>query len=115
MKTKKNQVLSMSILIVIAFVAFGAIFPNLLGGAAEWMFSVLTRQFGWLYLIAVFFMMVFAFYVALSPLGKLKMGRDEDQPGKTGGRVQYEYQLSEPDVQPGIAVFSRTICFEKTF
>ena len=80
MKTKNNKVLVISILIVLAFVAFGAILPSVLGGAAQWAFSVLTRQFGWLYLIAVFVMMVFAFYVALSPLGKLKMGKESDQP-----------------------------------
>ena len=77
---KENHVLVVSALIVALFVAFGALFPNTLGTGANLIFSVLTDKFGWLYLIVVFLMIVFTFFIALSPMGKLKMGKEEDKP-----------------------------------
>lgn len=41
---------------------------------------MITDNFGWLYLIVVFLMVIFALAVAFSPLGKLKMGKDDDKP-----------------------------------
>lgn len=81
--TKKkggNQVLVVSGIIVIAFVAFGMLFPNTLGSVANLLFSILTEKFGWMYLITVFLLIIFTMFIAVSPMGKLKMGKAEDKP-----------------------------------
>lgn len=77
---KSNHVLVISAIIVVVFVAFGAFFPNALGTAANMIFSALTDNFGWFYLITVFLMVVFALFIALSPMGKLKLGKPDDKP-----------------------------------
>lgn len=79
-KRKDNHVLSISAIIVALFVAFGAFFPNTLGAAAGTIFTFLTEQFGWMYLIVVFGMVIFAVYLVISPLGKLKLGKPDDKP-----------------------------------
>ena len=79
-KKTVNQVLLISAVIVAVFVAFGAAFPDLLGNAANMIFSVLTDKFGWFYLITVFLMVIFAVFIAVSPMGKLKLGKPEDKP-----------------------------------
>lgn len=79
-KKVKNPVLHVSILLTLLFVAFGVFFPNTLAEAASFLFRGLTQNFGWLYLVVVFFMMLFCFVVALSPMGKLKLGKPEDKP-----------------------------------
>lgn len=79
-KKTVNHVLLISAVIVAVFVAFGAAFPDLLGNAANMIFSVLTDKFGWFYLITVFLMVIFAVFVAVSPMGKLKLGKPEDKP-----------------------------------
>lgn len=77
---RKNQVLTVSAAIVAAFTAAGIIFPQTLGSVTGVLFTLLTQNFGWLYLLSVFAMFVFTFFVALSPMGKLKMGKPEDKP-----------------------------------
>ncbi len=77
---KEKHVLVISAVIVAAFVAFGALFPTTLGTISGQLFSVLTDKFGWLYLLTVFLMLLFLFFIALSPMGKLKLGKEEDQP-----------------------------------
>lgn len=77
---KSNHVLVISVIIVAVFVAFGAFFPNTLGAVANMIFSALTDHFGWFYLITVFLMVIFALFIALSPMGTLKLGKPEDKP-----------------------------------
>lgn len=82
MEAKKtdNHVLIVSAIIVTLFVLFGAFFPNTLGSVAGALFSILTQDFGWMYLLVVFLMAIFALFVALSPMGKLKLGKPDDKP-----------------------------------
>ncbi len=79
-KKPMNPVLVVSIIIVAIFVAFGAAFPDLLGAAANFIFAALTDKFGWFYLITVFLMVIFAIFIAVSPMGKLKLGKPDDKP-----------------------------------
>ena len=79
-KRKDHRVLTVSVILVAAFVAFGALFPGALGAAAEVLFTLLTEKFGWMYLLTVFLMALFLLFVALSPMGKLKLGKADDQP-----------------------------------
>lgn len=75
-----NPVLIISAAIVGAFVIFGAIAPATLKAGADWLFSFLTVKFGWLYLITVFVLLLFAIAVGISKFGKIKLGKDEDKP-----------------------------------
>lgn len=77
---KSRKVLIASAIIVVIFVAFGVLFPTTLGTVADILFDFITDKFGWLYLLTVFLLIVFVFFVALSPMGKLKMGKPEDKP-----------------------------------
>ncbi|HMM06350.1 MAG TPA: BCCT family transporter [Clostridiales bacterium] len=77
---KGKEVLVISAVIVAAFVLFGAIFPEQLKVGADWLFSVLTQDFGWFYLFTVFGLLLFALYVAFSRYGKIKLGKDDDKP-----------------------------------
>ncbi|MEG0874449.1 MAG: BCCT family transporter [Clostridiales bacterium] len=75
-----KQVLIISAVITAAFVLFGALFPDQLSAGAGWLFSFLTGDFGWLYLITVFGLLLFAVYIAFSRYGKIKLGKDDDKP-----------------------------------
>lgn len=77
---KDKHVLIISSVIVGLFVAFGAFFPQQLAEGANWLFAFLTRDFGWFYLITVFLLLIFAVGVAVSRFGKIKLGKDDDQP-----------------------------------
>ena len=76
----EKHVLMISAVIVAIFVLFGAIFPEQLKTGADWIFSVLTVDFGWFYLLSVFVMMVFAVFIACSRYGTVKLGLDTDEP-----------------------------------
>ncbi len=79
-KPAGKNVLYISILLTLLFVAWGAVFPanlDLLSGKA---LTFLTTNFGWLYLSAVFFVLLFIIGIALSPYGKIKLGKDDEEP-----------------------------------
>lgn len=77
---KPNYVLIISVVIVVAFVAFGAIAPDTLSAVSNALFAVLTGGFGWLYLLTVFCLVLFATFVALSKFGRIKLGQDDEKP-----------------------------------
>lgn len=79
-RNNDRTVLIVSGILIAVFVLFGALGTEQLGTAANFLFGLLTEKFGWLYLMVVFLMVIFAFAVALSPMGKLKMGKEEDKP-----------------------------------
>lgn len=79
-KNSGKQVLIISAIITAAFVLFGALLPQQLSAGADWLFSFLTEEFGWLYLITVFALLIFAIYIAASRYGKIKLGKDDDKP-----------------------------------
>lgn len=79
-KKKENHVLIVSAVIIAVFVILGAFFPTTLGAVANMLFSVVTDKFGWFFLLTVFAMIIFTLFIALSPMGKLKLGKPEDKP-----------------------------------
>lgn len=78
--TGGKQVLIISSLIVAAFVIFGAIAPEALKTGADWLFAMLTQKFGWFYLLTVFLLLLFAIVIGISKFGKIKLGKDDDEP-----------------------------------
>ncbi|HEX3032595.1 MAG TPA: BCCT family transporter [Bacillota bacterium] len=79
-QSTNRSVLYISAAIVLLFVAFGMFLPDSMSTVVNAVFAFLTTDFGWLYLLAVFIFMVFAFGIALSPYGKIKLGKDDDKP-----------------------------------
>ena len=75
-----KSVMIVSIIIVAAFVIFGALVPDTLKAGADWLFAFLTQKFGWLYLLTVFLLLLFAVAIGISKFGKIKLGKDDDVP-----------------------------------
>jgi glycine betaine transporter len=75
-----KNVLYISVLLTLLFVIWGAAFPESLDFAAGNALSFLTVNFGWLYLAAVFFVLIFIAAIAFSPYGRIKLGKDDEKP-----------------------------------
>lgn len=75
-----KTVLYVSLILTFLFVLWGALFPANLDLVAGSALSFLTINFGWLYLAAVFFVLIFVIGVAFSPYGKIKLGKDDEEP-----------------------------------
>ena len=54
--------------------------PDTLKAGADWLFAFLTQKFGWLYLLTVFLLLLFAVAIGISKFGKIKLGKDDDVP-----------------------------------
>ena len=81
MEQKKDRtVLIISAAIVAAFVIFGAVAPEALNNVASVLFDVFTGGFGWLYLLTVFVMVIYAVAIGLRKYGNIKLGHDDDEP-----------------------------------
>lgn len=78
--SENRTVLYVSAVIVLFFVLFGMFLPNEMGKVVNAVFAFLTNDFGWLYLLSVAGFIVFAFGIAFSRYGKIKLGQDDDKP-----------------------------------
>ena len=77
---KSRTVMIASMIIVIAFVAAGILFPEGTGNVINKVNAFLTNDLGWLYLLMVAFFVFFGVYIAFSKYGKVKLGKDDDKP-----------------------------------
>ncbi|TQD25075.1 BCCT family transporter [Methanolobus vulcani] len=62
------------------FVLWGAISPGSLNTVFNAILGFTIDSFGWLYLLAVLFFLLFAAGIALSKYGDIKLGKDDDEP-----------------------------------
>ncbi len=82
LNTKKgsNVVFYLSLVIILAMgvwsVAFNAGFTEV----SNWLFTFLTTNFSWLYLIAMIVFLVFVIYVAIGKYGHIRLGGDDSRP-----------------------------------
>lgn len=74
------MVLYISIGIVLLFVLWGAVAPGQLSSTATALFDLSIKNFGWFFLISTFGFLIFAFYLAFSKYGRIKLGKDDDEP-----------------------------------
>lgn len=74
------MVFYISVVIVAALVAWGAIDPSGLSASATQMLSFTTNTFGWFFLIATFGFLFFSLYLAFSKFGNIKLGQENDEP-----------------------------------
>jgi len=69
-----------SVVLVLAFLIWGVSAPTNLGNVAGAVMSWTTTYLGWWYLLAVFGFLVFTIIILFSPYGRLKLGKDDEQP-----------------------------------
>jgi choline/glycine/proline betaine transport protein len=75
-----RTVLYVSSAIVLLFVLWGMFLPTQMGHVVNAVFTFLTVDFGWLYLLSVAIFMIVAYGIAFSRFGLIKLGKDEDKP-----------------------------------
>lgn len=80
MKTKDNSVYYISLAVVISITLWAILAPEGFGLIANGIFEYLTNGFGWFYLMAMFFFVIFMFGIAISKYGKIRLGDDDSRP-----------------------------------
>lgn len=75
-----NKVFYLSLIIVFAIVLWGMIMPENFTDIGNMTFSLLTNNFGWLYLASMLFFVVFSMFLAFSKYGGIKLGPDDSKP-----------------------------------
>jgi glycine betaine transporter len=73
-----------SLILVAAFVGFGAFAPERLDTISAVVHGTIIENFGWGYLLAAFIFLVFSLGIAFSRYGRIKLGKDWEKP-------QYSY------------------------
>jgi len=80
-ETKKpNIVFYISAPLVALFVLWGFLGPGTLQTAAETALGFTLDTFGWFYMLSTAFFIVFVLFLAISPFGKLKLGKEDEKP-----------------------------------
>ncbi|MBB6454760.1 choline/carnitine/betaine transport [Salirhabdus euzebyi] len=78
--SKLNIVFWVSAIFIGILVLWGALSPGTFESIATAIYSFTTNAFGWFYLIAVFLIVIFCVFLALSRFGKIRLGKDDDKP-----------------------------------
>ncbi len=66
--------------LVLPFIVIGVFSPQLLGRLGDQALATVTRLFGWLFLSGVNILVLCCILVALSPWGKIRLGREGEMP-----------------------------------
>ncbi len=78
---KKNlMVFYISVGILLLLVLFGVFVPDSLETVTANIQAFITDKFGWYYLILVSFIVIVCLYFLISPLGRIKLGKQDDKP-----------------------------------
>ncbi len=77
---KLTPVFIISVIIAVAFILWGVIAPNHLEEVTTNIQGFLTDQFGWFYLLAATGFLAFAIFLILSPIGRIKLGKENEEP-----------------------------------
>lgn len=77
---KISEVFIISAVLVLAFVLWGAISPSSLNNAAGHALGWMINTFGWFYMLVTAFFVLFVIVLAISPYGKLRLGKPDDRP-----------------------------------
>lgn len=80
-ETKKpNIVFYISAPLVALFVLWGAVGPASLAAVSERALAFTLDNFGWFYMLSTAFFIAFVLFLAVSPFGKLKLGKPHEKP-----------------------------------
>lgn len=66
--------------ILLLLVLFGVFVPDSLENVTANVQAFITDKFGWYYLILVSFIVIVCLYFLISPLGRIKLGKQDDKP-----------------------------------
>ena len=79
-KTVHGTVFSVSMTIVVLFLLFGAFFPDTAKASFDAVHGFITEFFGWYYMLAATFFVVFALWLMFSRYGNIRLGGAEEKP-----------------------------------
>lgn len=80
-KTKNpGSVFFISIICVALFVLWGALGSESLDRVTNQALAAIIEHFGWFYMIVTFFFIAFVIFLAISPYGRMRLGRPDDRP-----------------------------------
>ncbi|WP_282956733.1 BCCT family transporter [Cytobacillus firmus] len=77
---KSLMVFYISAAILLLLVLFGVFVPDSLESVTANVQAFITDKFGWYYLILVSFIVIVCLYFLISPLGRIKLGKQDDKP-----------------------------------
>lgn len=77
---KNTSVFYISLAITTVVVLFGLVRPAEFGKVMNDLFAFLVSNFSWMYLVSMFIFVVFAFGMAFSKFGSMKLGDDDSMP-----------------------------------
>src|SRR5699024_767983 len=77
---KRNTVFIIYASFIALFVLWRMSSPSLLQFVAENSLDWLLTNFGWFYMLITAFFVLFVIVLAISPFGKMKLGRPDDEP-----------------------------------
>lgn len=83
MMSKKNKVSNVFIYsasIIGILVLLGTFFPKQFGEITNAISAWVTNTFGWYYMLLYAVIIAFSIFLIFSPIGKLKLGKPEDEP-----------------------------------
>jgi len=69
-----------SAVLILAFAAAAALFPQRFGNAFTALQAGIVRDFGWFYILAVAFFLIFVIFLMMSRYGDVKLGPDDSEP-----------------------------------
>lgn len=73
-------VFAVSAVLILAFAAAAALFPRRVGSAFDALQAGIVRDFGWFYIVAVAFFLIFVIFLMMSRYGDVKLGPDDSEP-----------------------------------
>lgn len=77
---KPTIVFSVSVIIAIIFVIWGAFAPHNLSAVSTTAQDYLQTKFGWFYLLSASAFLVFVIFLIFSRFGKIRLGKDDERP-----------------------------------
>ncbi|MCA0148222.1 MULTISPECIES: BCCT family transporter [Rossellomorea] len=80
-----SNVFWITVILVAASVAYGAIAPNSFETVTAKMQTFITSTFGWYYLILVTVIVIFCVFLIFSPMGTIRLGKPDEKPEYTRG------------------------------
>lgn len=77
---QNNSVFHISLILTCAIAIWAIVFKDNFTKVSDAIYNFLTKQFGWLYLIAMLAFVIFVIVLACSKYGKLRLGSDDSKP-----------------------------------
>lgn len=77
---KVSKVFYITLVLVIIAVIFGAIFPEQFEMITGNIQGYVATTFGWYYMLLMSAMVIISIFIAISPYGKIRLGKDDERP-----------------------------------